>query len=133
MLCDPSVDHRFDFFVLDELTALYGGPAFFDKGQKARLLLRSMANGPCRKPGPAPPLSTRYTIHQGKRFRIQAGGDDGATHKTDVYLVYIRFKGGSDYSGKVFTTSIGPTIAALNAGKSSAGIQYSRCARPPAS
>jgi hypothetical protein len=29
-------------------------------------------------------------------------------------------------------TSISPMMAALNAGRSSAGIQYSRCSRPPA-
>jgi ABC-type sulfate/molybdate transport systems ATPase subunit len=31
------------------------------------------------------------------------------------------------------TTTISPTIASLKAGSASAGIQYSRCAAPPAS
>jgi len=92
MLCDPSVDHRHDFFMLDEFAALDGSPPFFHKGEETRLLLRRVANRPCREPGSAPALGARHAVHQGKRFRIQTGGNYSAAHRKDVYLVYIRFK-----------------------------------------
>jgi len=92
MFCDPSVDHLFDLFMLDELASLDGCPAFFDKFQKAGLLFGHVADRARRKPGSAAALRTRYAIDEGQSFRIETGGDDGAAHESNVSLVYNRFK-----------------------------------------
>ena len=56
MLCDPSFNHRADFFMLDELATLDCGPTFFDEGQKTSFLLCRMLDCPGGEPGSAPAL-----------------------------------------------------------------------------
>ena len=54
----------------------------------------------------------------------------GVRTDRDLGRAIAKFAG--EDQGNVATTSMLPMIASLKSARSSAGIQYSRCARPPA-